>query len=301
MSIRTRLTTVVASTLMLSSLTVPTFTAAPVTLVDWRDQQVASTAVSSPATDQQSAGVVLINTVLPYDGATGAGTGMVLTASGQVLTNYHVVEGASTIRVTVATTGKTYSATVVGHDEGDDVALLQLTGATGLTTITIDDDSTAVGHKVTAVGNAEGEGVLPAAAGTIISLKASVTTAAEGSVASETLTTMIETTADVVPGDSGGPLLDAQGEVIGIDTAASSGAEIDGYAIPIDRALDIVSQIRSGDETSTVQIGSAAFLGVELSPAYAASRYGYGYGDGTSGALVGGVVSGTAAPSRERT
>ena len=76
---------------------------------------------------------------------------------------------------------------------------------------------------------------------------------------------MVETTADVVSGDSGGPLFDAEGEVVGIDTAASTGAEIDGYAIPIARALGIVEQIRSGAETSAVRIGPAAFLGVELS------------------------------------
>jgi S1-C subfamily serine protease len=85
---------------------------------------------------------------------------------------------------------------------------------------------------------------------------------------------MIETTADVVSGDSGGPLYDADGEVIGIDTAASSGSEINGYATPIQRALGIVQQIRSGQESSTVQVGPAPFLGVELSDA-SSSEFGY--------------------------
>ena len=287
MTIRATLAALVAGALLTSPAAVAG--AAPVVLVEWRDQQVATTAVSSPATEAQSAGVVLIETVLPYEGATAAGTGIVLTASGQVLTNYHVVEGANTITVTVANTGRTYAAAVVGSDETDDVALLQLKGATGLTTVDVDDDTTANAQRVTAVGNAEGAGSLTAAAGTIVSLHASVTTAAEGSVASETLTTMIETTADVVPGDSGGPLLDAEGEVVGIDTAASTGAVINGYAIPIDRALEIVQQIRSGTETSSVQIGSAAFLGVELAPVDARRSY------GADGAPIGGVVSGTAA------
>jgi S1-C subfamily serine protease len=268
---------------------------------DWRQPwegrtgYSAATPVSSTATAAQSKGVVLINTVLPYDNASGAGTGMVLTASGQVLTSYHVVEGAGTIKVAVAETGKTYRATVVGSDQTADVALLQLQGASGLATIKIDNDATSVGDKVTAVGNAGGTGTLTAAKGTIVSLKASITTAAEGPVASETLTGMIETTADVVSGDSGGPLYDADGEAVGIDTAASSGAEINGYATPIQRALSIVQQIRSGTESSTVQVGPAPFLGVELTDA--SSEFGYPGAamEEPSGAMVEDVVSGTAA------
>jgi S1-C subfamily serine protease len=260
------------------------------------DGYPASTAVSRQASAAQSKGVVLIDTVLPYENARAAGTGMVLTASGQVLTSYHVVEGASKIKVTVAETGKTYQATVVGSDQSADVALLQLKGASGLTTIKIDNDMASVGDKVTAVGNAGGTGTLTAAKGKIVSLKASITTAAEGPVASETLRAVIETTADVVSGDSGGPLYDADGEVVGIDTAASSGREINGYAVPIQRALGIVQQIRSGKESSTVQVGPAPFLGVELSDA-SSSDFGY---PGTaleepSGATVEGIVSGTAA------
>ena len=274
--------------------------------VDWRQPwqgpangggNAAATAVSNPATAEQSRGVVLIDTELPYQNASGAGTGMVLTASGEVLTSYHVVKGASKINVTVAETGKSYQATVVGSDQPDDVALLQLQGASGLTSIKIDNDQAAVGDKVTAVGNAEGTGTLTAAKGTILSLKASITTAAEGPVASETLTGMIETTADVVSGDSGGPLYDAEGETIGIDTAASSGSEINGYATPIQRALGIVQQIRSGQESSTVQVGPAAFLGVELGDGYGSADSGYP-GSGmqeSSGAMIESVVSGTAA------
>ncbi len=256
-----------------------------------------ATAVSQPATAAQSAGVVVIDTVLPYQNAKAAGTGMVLTSSGQVLTNYHVVAGAGTITATVPQSGQTYQATVVGSDPTDDVALLQLSAASGLRTVTIDDDQLAVGDAVTAVGNAEGTGSLTAATGTISSLTASVTAADEGSAASETLSSMIETTADVVSGDSGGPLFDTEGEVVGIDTAASTGRQIDGYAIPIDRALAVVAQIRSGTETGAVQIGSSAFLGVELSSQSAMSRSGYLSGGATasSGALLGGVVEGSAA------
>jgi S1-C subfamily serine protease len=273
-----------------------------VNLADWHDlgrggsqQPDPSTAVSEPATATESAGVVLIDTVLPYEQAKGAGTGMVLTASGQVLTNYHVVEGAGTINVTVASTGERYQAKVVGSDETDDIALLQLKGANGLKMVSLDDEQAAVDDVVTAVGNAGGTGSLSAATGKITSLAASVTTASEGPIASQTLRKMIETDADVVAGDSGGPLYDAQGEVVGIDTAASTGSEIDGYAIPIARAMTIVEEMRAGKETKTVQIGPAAFLGIEMAADSAASASPWGgqadaaYG---SGAVVGGVVDG---------
>jgi S1-C subfamily serine protease len=250
---------------------------------------------SDPATSAESKGVALIDTVLP-DGE-AAGTGIVLTSDGEVLTNYHVVEGSTSVKVTLpssgATTGRTYTATVVGADQSADVALLQLRGANGLATATIDDDTLAVGDDVTAVGNAGGTGSLTAADGEVTDLSASITTQSEGTAAGERLTRLIETSADVVPGDSGGPLLDSEGEVVGIDTAASSGQEIDGYAVPIATALAVVTQIRSGDETSAVRIGPAAFLGVEVaSSAVSDSAYGYGYGSTFGGGAVGGSAEG---------
>ncbi|SEQ85554.1 serine protease, S1-C subfamily, contains C-terminal PDZ domain [Microlunatus flavus] len=264
-----------------------------------------STVDSDPASAAESRGVVLVDTVLS-DGE-AAGTGVVLTSDGEVLTNYHVVEGSTSIRVTLpgsgSRAGRTYTATVVGADRAADVALLQLHGARGLTAARIDDDTLAVGDDVTAVGNAGGTGALTAADGRVSDLSASITTQSEGTVAGERLTKLIETTSDVVPGDSGGPLLDAEGEVVGIDTAASSGQDIDGYAVPIDTALAVVTQIRSGDETSAVRIGPAAFLGVEVAPTFVSdSAYGYGrrgYGDGggsdAAGATIAGVVDGDAA------
>ncbi|MEW1954304.1 trypsin-like peptidase domain-containing protein [Terrabacter sp. NPDC080008] len=259
------------------------------------------------ATAAESAGVVLIDTTLPYQNGQAAGTGMVLTSGGQVLTNYHVVHGAGSIRVTVAATGQTYRATVIGSDEAHDVALIQLTGASGLTTIKPDTDGVSVGSQVTAVGNAGGTGTLTAAAGQITSTGASVTARSEDGTSPETLDGMLETNADVQAGDSGGPLFDAQGEVVGIDTAGSSGGTPDAYAIPITRALSIADQIRSGHGTSTVRIGPAAFLGVEVGNSPSSGDYGYGsdggdgygayggYGATTPGAQVSGVLSGAAA------
>ncbi|HWU57828.1 MAG TPA: trypsin-like peptidase domain-containing protein, partial [Microbacteriaceae bacterium] len=260
------------------------------------------TSGGTAATDAQSTGIVLINTVLAYQSAQAAGTGMVLTSDGEILTNNHVVAGATSISVTVASTGKSYDAKVVGTDATDDVAVLQLTGASGLTPANIDSSADVnIGDAVTGVGNAGGTGTLTAAPGNVTALDQTITTQAEGAAASETLNGLIQTNADIQSGDSGGPLYDANGAVIGIDTAASVGSsENQGYAIPIADALKIVDQIESGQETDSVSIGYPAFLGIEVGQAQT-NGYGSlgGYGSQTgateqavAGAPVAGVISG---------
>ncbi|WP_425956116.1 S1C family serine protease [Xylanimonas sp. McL0601] len=250
-------------------------------------QDTQSTQVSEPATAAEERGVVLVETVLGYEGAEAAGTGVVLTSNGYVLTNNHVVEGATQIRVVVAATGESYTARVVGTDSTGDVAVLRLEDASGLQTATIDNDGGAtVGDQVTAVGNAGGTGTLSAADGTVAALEQSITTQSEGPAQGETLSGLIEVNADVVSGDSGGPLLDSEGEVVGIDTAASSGsADITGYAVPIDDALRIAHAIMAGTASDTVTIGYPAFLGVQV-----ASQY-----DRLGGAAIAGVIDGTPA------
>ncbi|WP_084130616.1 S1C family serine protease [Demequina sp. NBRC 110055] len=252
---------------------------------------VASTqAEATAASDAEATGLVMIDTVLGYEAAEAAGTGMVLTSDGLILTNNHVVEGATDITVTVGSTGETYTANLVGTDATEDVALLQLDDASGLSTVTIDDDDASVGEVVTAVGNAEGGGVLMAADGAITDLDASVTTSSEYAVAGETLDSMIEFEADVVGGDSGGALLDDEGEVVGMTTAASSGlATTIAYAVPIDEALAIAAQIQAGDESGTVTIGYPAMLGVAIG---ATAQYGQ---TATGGATVLGVYADTPA------
>lgn len=256
---------------------------------------------TSTATDAQQQGVVLINTVLGYQSAEAAGSGVVLTSDGLVLTNNHVVEGATEITVTIGTTGETYTAEVVGTDATADVAVLQLQDASGLTTATLDsDDDLAVGDAVTAVGNAEGGGVLLAADGTVTALDQSITTQAEGVSSGEQLTGLIEVDADVVSGDSGGALLDDQGEVVGITTAASSGsADITGYAIPIDDALDVATRIIAGQDTDTITLGYPAFLGVQLATGATSTVPGLGGATGSTGtgtgATIAGVIDGTPA------
>ena len=227
---------------------------------------ITTQAAATTASESESTGIVLIETVLGYEDAAAAGTGMVVSSGGLVLTNNHVVAGSTQISVTIASTGETYTAKVVGTDATHDVALLQLQGASDLETITIDQDDTEnAGDAVTAIGNAHGGGVLMAADGTITKLDATVTTAAEGAAQGETLDGVIQIAAQVVSGDSGGALLDADGEVIGMTTAASSGtADITGFAIPIESALTLAQQMADGDESGSVSIGYPAFLGIGI-------------------------------------
>jgi S1-C subfamily serine protease len=243
------------------------------------------------ATAAQQVGVVDIDTVLGYRGAEAAGTGMILTSSGEILTNNHVIEGATSVKVTVVTSGSTYTAKVVGTDPSDDVAVLQLQGASGLQTAKIGNSSDVnVGDAVTAVGNAGGVGGTPSAAnGSVVALNQSLTASNENGSNAETLTGVIEINAPVVPGDSGGPLYDANDKVVGMDTAASSafgygGGQTAAYAIPINKALSIADKIESGQASSTIHIGNPAFLGVSLQ-------------DSASGAVVASVADGTPAAS----
>ena len=214
-------------------------------------------------------GVVVIETNLGFQGGQAAGTGMVLTSSGEVLTNNHVIRGATEIRVKVPGTGRSYPAEVVGYSVSDDVAVIQASGASNLKTASRGDSAAVdVGESVQAVGNAGGTGRLTTAAGTVTSVDRSITVN-DDQGGSESLSGLIETNAAVKPGDSGGPLLNADGQVIGMDTAASVGNEIDqtatsdGYAIPINKAVAIVEQIHSGNDSATIHIGGTAFLGVE--------------------------------------
>lgn len=252
------------------------------------------------ATDEQERGVALIETTLGYEDAEAAGTGIVLSSDGLVLTNHHVIESATEIQVTIASTGTAYQAAVVGYDDAQDVALLQLDGASGLETAQLDDDGVTEAEAVTAIGNAEGRGILVAADGTVTATDQSITTQGD-SGESESLSGLIELDAEVVSGDSGGPVIDADGEVIGMTVAASSGStDVTGYAIPIDTVTAVVEQIQAGDETSTLHIGENAFLGVEISSSQSTTggQTGRGRQQSTTtvqGATVGGVIDGTPA------
>jgi S1-C subfamily serine protease len=225
----------------------------------------ASSSVTLAAPTATATGVVVINTRLAYGGGAGAATGIVITSSGTVLTNNHVIRGAGSIRVTVPSTGQSYAATVAGYSVSKDIALLRLRDATGLQTVQTGNSSTVrVGDRVVAVGNGGGRG-LSTKSGRVTGLDQGITLSDDGTPF--TLPGLIETTVPLRSGDSGGPLL-ANGRVIGIDAAASAGAFFrgsgQGYAIPINRALKIAGQIDAGRSSSIVHVGPTAFLGVRL-------------------------------------
>ncbi len=214
----------------------------------------------------QRTGLVRIVSTMRYAGAKAAGTGMVLTSDGEVVTNHHVVEGATTIKATVVSTGRTYTATVVGTDAKDDVAVLQLSNVSGLSTVRPDMDGVSVGDKVTAVGDANGRvDHLSAARGKVLALRQSITTRSEGTATGERLTGLMQISSDVVSGDSGGATYDADGQVVGMTTAASSGgSDVVGYAVPIATVLRVSGDLERGVAGSRYDYGYPAFLGLGL-------------------------------------
>ncbi|MFI7065960.1 S1C family serine protease [Kribbella sp. NPDC050124] len=291
-----------------------------------------------------SPGLVDVNTVLGYENARAAGTGIVLSSDGEVLTNHHVIEGATSISVTDIGNGKTYTASVVGYDEDHDIAVLKLKDASGLQTAKIgDSDKVKVGDQVVGIGNAGGVGGTPSyAPGTVTALNQSITATDENGQDPENLTGLIQTDANIQAGDSGGPLANTAGQVIGVDTAGSGGnnggagrpgqaaastataatatlavaggtatttadgngygdpgsgpfgdnpfgdgsgpfgdgngsdngngngsdgqgqSTTQGFAIPINEAMEIADQIQDGKASDTVHIGESAMLGVSV-------------------------------------
>ena len=227
-------------------------------------------------------GIVDVNSDLGIDQSGAAGTGIVLTSNGEVLTNNHVINGATSVQVVDVGNGRTYTAMVVGTDKADDIAVLQLQGASGLSTVTIGNSANAaVGDAVAAFGNAGGVGGTPSiASGHITGLGQSITAYDEVTGTSENLDGLIQTDAAIQPGDSGGPLVDSRGQVIGMDTAASSSLHFRsqtstaGFAIPINNALSIASQIEHGSASGNIHIGPQAFLGVQISQTQATATPG---------------------------
>ena len=239
-----------------------------------------------------SPALVDINTNLSYQNEQAAGTGIVLTPNGEILTNNHVIDGATSISVTDIGNGQTYKANVVGYDRTGDIAVIQLVGASGLQTASLAKSPATVGEGVVGVGNAGGTGGTPSSAGgSVTALGQSITASDSGGGNSENLTGLIETNCDIQPGDSGGALVNSAGQVLGMDTAASTSSSGTGvsqaYAIPISTALSVARSIEAGRSSSTIHIGATGFLGVQVQDSSAAS------GGSSQGATSGAVVDGT--------
>jgi len=247
---------------------------------------------TSQVAAQTNPGLVDVVSTLGLQQAASAGTGLVLTPSGEILTNNHVIKGATSIRVTDVGNGHTYPAKVVGYDQSKDIAVLQLAGASGLQTVALGNSSSVnVGDKVVALGNAGGKGGTPSVVvGKVAGLDASIVASDEGSGTAERLTGLIRHSAPIQPGDSGGPLVSNTGKVIGIDTAgsASSGFQFQGgqaqptqaFAIPINEAMAIAGQIEAGRASATVHIGATGILGVQVMSADQAAANGVSAGSG---------------------
>ena len=241
-------------------------------------------------------GLVDINTTLSYQGAVGAGTGILLSPDGEVLTNNHVIEGATDITAVSLANSRTYPVDVIGFDRASDIALVRLRGATGLPTAILGTSSTlAVGDPIAAIGNSNGSSAPPSyAPGTVTEIGASVRASDESGGGARELYDLIRVAAEIRPGDSGGPLVNSAGQVVGVNVAATltyrtggvTGGE--GFAIPIDRALAIANQIRSGVISDSIHLGDTAFIGVGIADSSPMSR-------GPAGAVVRQVLPGTPA------
>jgi S1-C subfamily serine protease len=265
---------------------------------------------ATPASDAAvaariSPAVVDVNTITGQGAA--AGTGMVVTSTGEVITNNHVISGATQISAYDVGNGRTYTARVIGYDRSQDVAVIQLEGASGLATVPLGDSSTLqVGSGVITIGNAGGVGGTPSAAGGAVAALHQSITAGDlyepGNI--ERLKDVIQISGSLQPGDSGGPLVSG-GKVVGMDTAASTHFRFQspspgrGFAIPINQVLSISRQIFRGQSSSVVHIGPTALIGVYVANKTRCSNPAgvTGGGSGAAGAVVCGVVNGTPAAS----
>ena len=241
-------------------------------------------------------GLVDINTTMSYQGAIGNGTGILLNPDGEVLTNNHVIEGATEITAVSLANSRSYPVDVIGFDRDNDIALVRLRGAGGLPTAVLGTSSTvAVGDPIAAIGHSNGSGAQPSyAPGAVTQIGASVRASNEAGGNTRELYDLIRVAADIRPGDSGGPLVNSAGQVVGVNVAATltyrkdevTGGE--GFAIPIDRALAIANQIRSGAASDSIHIGDTAFIGVAIADPPL-------FGNGPAGAIVRQVLPGTPA------
>jgi S1-C subfamily serine protease len=237
---------------------------------------------AASAASQVGPQIVDIDAKLGFQSAVGAGTGIVIDPS-VILTNNHVVAGATDLTARSIANGQVYPANVIGFDRQHDIAVLQLAGG-GLPVANIgNSDGLSVGQPVVSLGNAGGAGGAPSVEeGRIGALNQTVSANDALTGSTETLVGLIQVDANIRPGDSGGPTVNSANQVIGMNTAATQNFHLgrgQGFAIPINEAMAIAGQIRSGASSPSVHIGPTAFLGVGVNDA-----------PGGSGAIVRQVI-----------
>lgn len=196
--------------------------------------------------------------------SSAAGTGIIVTEDGYILTNKHVINGADKVTV-VLDDGTTYeNVKVVATDPLNDVAFLKIDDVSGLTPATLGDSKTiSVGQQVIAIGNALGQYQNTVTSGIISGTGRSVTASDESGYNTETLSDMIQTDAAINSGNSGGPLVNAAGEVIGINTATSSAAENMGFAIPVSSVKGMLNQLIEDGSAERTYLG---VYSIEITP-----------------------------------
>lgn len=233
--------------------------------------------------------IVDIDTVLGNGRA--AGTGMIISSTGEILTNNHVVTGSTSITVTVQGQSQAYSAHVVGVNVSQDVAVIQIDQAvSGLPTVTFADSSSVqVGDAIDAIGNALGQGGTPRVTQGHVTALDQTITAGTGQSNSETLSGMVQSDAVIYEGDSGGAFVNTSGQVIGMITAGQaqgfrSAASDVGYAVSANNAVAQANRIRAQEAGSDLTYGQVGYLGVSVAAQ-----------PNVSGALIAGVQAGSPA------
>jgi len=184
----------------------------------------------------------------------GGGSGFIITADGMIVTNKHVVSDTTADYTVLTNDGKQHKATVLARDPVNDIAIVKIDGNNYPTINFGDSDSLKIGQTVVAIGNSLGEFTNTVSRGIISGLKRNVT-AGSGTGDTENLSNIIQTDAAINPGNSGGPLIDINGEVIGINVAIAQGAQNIGFAIPSNQIKKIVDQVKSTGKISTPYIG----------------------------------------------
>jgi S1-C subfamily serine protease len=262
----------------------------------------------------------IVNFTSSLDQGEAAGTGILISSSGLVLTNNHVIASSNQLEAEIGGDGSQHPAKVLGYDIQSDVALVQIEGVSGLDAASLGNSSSVqIGDAIVAMGNAGGKGGAPSVvSGTVTGLDQQITASDQDGSDAETLHGLIQTNANIQPGDSGGPLVDASGNVIGMDAAASTGnggsgfgggSQNEGYAIPIEDALAIGKQIEAGNGSDSIHVGAhAGILGVSVQSDTTSNGFGdpfggngdvggnSGQGSGSgNGAGVAGVQSGSGA------